>query len=234
MTIDKSPPVASLFSGPPRKLLLLEPHFDLEDSVTLEFDDPLSAQSTRHKVRIKKDHSGKIKHLKIKLDRSTPPGNYRSRLKSSAPDIPVEIEVQASIALSMSPAQLILEGSSGTKVTSSVIFTNKGNVSLDIPRNHHLGIYDDDGVESAFASTYRMDEDEPLKLLGNFIHKLRDGYGGLLKLRIIKGYGALPAGASRKVSIEIALQTKLLPRHNYHGVWSLFNSNFAVAILLKA
>ena len=234
MTTDKAPQKVSLFSGPPRKLLLHEPHFDLEGSFTLELDDPLLADDTHHKVRIKRDKQGKLKPVKIKLERSTPPGKYSSHLKSSSANIPIELEVQENIALSMSPPQLAVEGCSGTRVTCSLVLTNKGNVSLDIPRNHHLGIYDDDGVETAFASTYRMDEDDPIELFGNFIHKLRDGYGGLLKLRIIKGYGALPAGASRKVSIEVALQKKLIPRHDYHGVWSLFNSHFTVSISVKA
>jgi len=233
MTTEKSPPRAPLLSGPPRKLLLQESGLELEGTVTLELDDAVEDIAGPYKVRIKRDNEGRLKYLKVKLDRSMPPGKYGSRLKSANADIPVVLEVQESIALAMSPSQITVAGCNGTKVVTSALLTNKGNITLEIPRSHHLGVYDDDGVETAFATTYRLDEDDPIELFGNFIHKLRDGYGGLLKLRITKGYGALPAGISRRVEIEVALQKKLKPQHHYHGVWSLFNSNFNVAISVQ-
>ena len=77
-----------------------------------------------------------------------------------------------------------------------------------------------DGIELAFAQTYRLDTDDATQLVGQLLQKLREGHGGLLKIRI-DGAGPLDAGANRVLTLRAHLAQKLKPGHSYHGSWRL-------------
>lgn len=234
MTTSNSNPEALVFRGPPGHLLL---HSDLPAVSGLSFKPDETLQSTignsKSSFRIQADRSGTLKRLKVRLSNATKPGLYHATLETSDGSIPVDINVEPRSRLVIAPVELALSGAPGDKVQSRLLFSNKGNVTLAIPESDTLGIYDDDGIETAFASTYRMESDDLSKLFANFAAKLRDGHGGLLKLRLLEGSGKLEPGTSRSVLIEAQLPSKLKPGHNYHGVWSLLTAEHAVTVAVN-
>lgn len=230
----KSSEAALIFRGPPRRLQL---HGELPEGNDLQLEPESKISSafleSRHAFKLKYNRGGKLSSLKMKLGPTVLPGHYKATLKTSKGRVPVEIHVEERPRISVSPAQLSISGAAGDKVKVHVLFTNKGNVGFDIPKTDSVGIYDDDGIETAFASMYRKEENSVDKMLSHFLGKLRDGHGGLLKLRIVEGSGLLPPGGKSSVVLEAQIPSKLKAGHSYHGVWSTSFSENLITVSVK-
>jgi len=155
--------------------------------------------------------------LRARLPRDTPPGTYAARLEIEGAMHPVEITVEPQERLSARPAQSDFDGEPGGTAEITLTLFNRGNVAINIPETIVIGIYDNDGLEEAFASTYRQETDDALKLIGHWVAKLREGYGGLLKCSVVAGAGALAPGEQHALTIKTTLPSKLKPGHSYHG-----------------
>lgn len=224
-----------VFRGSPRRLKL---QGDLPAGKDLEFEPGKSLLNfvcnTRRPFKKKQDRQGKVKGLRLKLDSSTPPGLYKAAVKSSdKKSIAVEVHVEARSRITVTPAQMALSGKSGDKARILVMISNRGNTIVKIPTTDSLGIFDDKGIETAFASTYRQIDADVNTLLGHFVGKLREGHGGLLKLRILKGHGTLQPGTSTALEVEALIPSKLKPGHNYHGVWRIASVNYKITLAVK-
>ena len=95
------------------------------------------------------------------------------------------------------------------------------------------GVFDDNGIEAAMASVYRMDSTDLNHLLGQAFARLKEAHGGLLKLRVREGAGALAPGAQRVLVLETRLGDKLMPGHSYHGVIDIGIHGVAVEIQVQ-
>jgi hypothetical protein len=223
------------FAGPPHRLLLLSaPELDLAD-VELEPGSDLAgaAHVDRTPVRIRRRRRGTGRSpLRIKIDRTTPPGDYEAVLRAGGERYPARITVEATPRLSAGPAEIRFAGAPGDEADARLTLINTGNVAIDVPRSASVGIYDDDGIEQAFAQTYRLETDDANQLVGHLLQKLRDGHGGLLKINV-DGAGPLDGGATRVLSLRVQLAPKLKAGHSYHGVWSLDPLHVAVAVILR-
>jgi hypothetical protein len=225
-----------IFRGPPNRLRLLgalpdADHWELKPEQSLQ-DYFRNRGGTFHFTR---NRRGDFRSRRPRFSRYTPPGTYSCEMKSASKKIPVEIQVEPKARVRIQPSQIGFSGAPGAKVRAELLFSNKGNVSFTIPKSDSLGIFDDDGLETAFASTYRLKESKLDALLGNFIEKLRDSHGGLLKFRIVEGDGELPPGEVRSVVIEAQIPSTIKPGHGYHGVWStsLFDYSVTVTVTKK-
>jgi hypothetical protein len=187
----------------------------------------------KHSLRIRKHNDGTIKQVKIRLPEATPPGRYAGTLKSGQQEFPIAIDVQEKQRLQIAPASLQLHGKPGEKIYAQLLLINKGNVSINIPERDVVGIYDDDGMEVAFAATYRLETDDPLVLLKNFVGKLREGHGGLLKIRVSEGAGELPPATQKSITLEINFSEAAKANHQYHGVWSLGPVEYALTLAVS-
>jgi hypothetical protein len=220
-----------VFRGSPRRLKLLS---NVPDSKDLEFEPDKSlthyVTTGRQPFRQKKNRAGELQDLRVKLNANTPPGLYMATVKTKGKSLPVEIHVEEHTRVTVTPTRLSISGKSGSKVTISAMFINRGNTAIEIPRTDAIGIYDDKGLETAFASTYRQDSEDINELLKHFIGKLRAGHGGLLKLRLTKGYGLLEPEERALVEIEAQIPSRLKPGHHFHGVWRVASINFAIKL----
>lgn len=233
MATTKSKQSTLIFRGPPEKLLCQDGDIPAELKFELETDNPMLCSGKLPRLKVRRTSDGHIRLAKVKVDKYTQAGTYNVALRSKNQTLPAQLEIEERARLSMSPSQLSIKGKPCEKVMVSVVVTNKGNVAIDIPINHFLGIFEDNGVETAFATTYRMEEEDPLLLLRNFFLKLREGHGGMLKMRIKQGFGNLPPRTSKVLLIEAQLPEKLRPGHGYHGIWSLLTFDFTVTVAVE-
>lgn len=229
--INKTSEVIQM-SGTPRNLLL---HGNVPKSLTRDFavsfhsgGDALNEKQCRFRTR--KDKSGTLTSFKAKLPHSTPPGAYKATLKCEEKEFEVEIEVQEKRRLRIHPINIHIEGKPSAKITSHLLFSNKGNVPIEIPDKSIVGIYDDDGIETAFASAYKMESNDAMQLVQKFVEKLRAGHGGLLKIRLLEGAGQLPANTQQAVKAEFQISESVKPGHSYHGVWSIGPAEYAITV----
>jgi len=216
--------------GDPHRLALTHPALAARKAVTVDLPEILKQRLGAGGVTVEvRRRFGEEGHLRLRLPRTTAPGRYQASLRSDEDVIPLEIEVAPYRRLKVAPASLTFAGAPGGDVSVSVTFMNAGNIKLEILKRSHLGIYDDFGVETAFASAYRGEVDDPMEMIRTFVSKLREGHGGLLKLRI-EGAGTLEPGEQRTVNVTGHLPEKLKAGHAYHGIWTLEELNYAVFI----
>jgi hypothetical protein len=207
--------------GPPQRLWLTSTAIPKSGSGTLTLSttgEGGQAMSVPAHIVSRRGEPGK---LKVKLPEGIAPGSYVAQLAIAGEQLPVEVNVEAQERLIAGPGKYDFEGAPGDPAEITLALSNRGNVSISIPTTSTCGVFDNQGLENAFASTYRQETDNVLKLIGHWVLKLRDGYGGLLKCNVIAGADALAPGEQRKVTIQTTLPSKLKPGHAYHGALQL-------------
>jgi hypothetical protein len=168
---------------------------------------------------------------RLKLDPTTAPGDYTVVLElpnGKTRNVSVSVHPQARVRIT--PRGLNLSGSPGGAVSARLLIENRGNVGIDIGDALVTGIFDDDGIESALASTYRMDTNDMSAIIGNLFAHLREAHGGLLRLRVVEGQGVVAPGESRLLGLETTLASKLRRGHGYHGVLQIGQHGIGVRV----
>jgi hypothetical protein len=170
-------------------------------------------------------------NTRLRLDPSTPPGDYTAVLElADGGQREITMSVEPRPRLRVSPSELRFDGAPGAAVSARLLLENRGNVPITISDALVTGVFDDDGIETALASTYRMDTDDLSKLVGNVFARLREAHGGLLRLRVTEGAGDVPPGEHRVLVLETLLSSKLRRGHGYHGVLEIGEHGIAVRL----
>jgi hypothetical protein len=229
---QKSASAAPLeFVGPPGRLTLVS---DLDIGRDAEFtaDTALSTfmGGVRRPFRVRASAERGARRLRLKLDPTVPPGRYTAVIGSGDAKHDVIITVQRAPRVSVSPSQLQFTGAPSAKVEEAVTFWNRGNVAFTLPDFVPIGLFDDDGLETAIASTYRRKPETLEEIAGHFFSRLREAHGGLLKLSIDCGGKALEPGMALTARLIGSLPGGLRPGHNYHGVWSTDFGNIGIGV----
>jgi hypothetical protein len=220
--------------GPPNRLSFAGTDIATGDRGTLILPDSLQryAETREIPVSIRATRRG-TRRMRTRLSRTVPPGSYPAELEIAGRKYPLTIDVAEAPRLRIFPLSATFAGRPGDTAEVELTFTNGGNVAIEVPETIAVGIFDDDGIEAAFADTYRQDSDNAQELVGHWLRKLREGYGGLLKLRVVEGAGELAPAAARVVKISTALPRKLKPGHGYHGVWEFGPVFYRVAVTVQ-
>jgi hypothetical protein len=171
-------------------------------------------------------------HARLRLDPATPPGLYAAVLETAdGKQHPVTVSVQAHPRLRVVPSALHLVGAPGAEVSARLLLENRGNTDIAIGSSLISGVFDDDGIETAMASTYRMETDDINKLVGNVFSRLREAHGGLLRIRVSEGGDTpLKPNERRVIVLSTTLNGKLARGHQYHGVLDIGDHGIAVSI----
>jgi hypothetical protein len=208
--------------GSPRRLTLTSALLAAADEGELVLPETLAAfaESRTVAVPVRRRRDGSVK-LKLRLPPTTPPGTYTAELHAAGEVHPVSIEVAPAPRLRIDPPSTDFVAEANGTAEARVTLTNDGNVAIEVPERVAIGLYDDEGLETAFADTYRLDTDDPMKLLGNWIRKLREGYGGLLSMQVVTGAGRSEPGDVRALVLRLAFRNGVKAGHSYHGTWEL-------------
>jgi hypothetical protein len=185
------------------------------------------ARGTRPMLRPGRDAAA----TRLRLDPLTPPGDYTVMLElADGGQREAHVLVEARPRLRVSPGALRLEGPPGGAASARLLIENRGNVGVTIGEALVTGVFDDDGIETALASTYRLDTDDVSKIVGNVFARLREAHGGLLRLRVTEGAGEIAPGERRLLVLETTLSSKLRRGHGYHGVLEIGQHGIAVEL----
>lgn len=174
--------------------------------------------------------------ISLRLDPLTPPGEYAVIIDfADGGEREVSVAVEPRTRLRVTPGALHFAGAPSESVSTRLLLENHGNVGIAIGNTLVTGVFDDNGIETALASTYRM-ESEALNvnnILGNIFARLQDSHGGLLALRVTAGSGELAPGERRILVLETTLKSKLRRSHHYHGVLKLGEYGISVRVTIK-
>jgi hypothetical protein len=219
------------FRGSPHRLSLSNAVLGEHESGEIVLPEELAAHSHSPTIPLPVRKSRAAgPSLRLSLDRTAPAGRYQAELRLSGKSVPVTLEIAPTPRLSVFPLSADFSGAPGSNAEVEIVLANTGNVAIDLPERSVTGIFDDEGLEVAFADTYRQDTDDPGQLFGHWLRKLREGYGGLLKLRIASGAGSLESGAERTIVLSAHLPENLKRGHSYHGIWELGPVNYRVTV----
>lgn len=224
---------AVAFAGRPSRLRLQDPAgLPIDGRTRVELPAELATHAAGDSaLRLHRDPA----RVRLKLDRSTPPGTYRATLRDAegnARDITVAVEPRR--RLRVRPNALRLQGDPGSVVSATLMVTNRGNVAVDIADTQVTGLFDDDGIEAALASAYRQQSGDVNAIVGHLFERLREAHGGLLKLRVVEGAGPLAPGDGRAVRFETRLAEKLRAGHAYHGMLAFAGHDISVEVQVGA
>jgi hypothetical protein len=219
------------FVGPPGRMTLIS---DLEIDRNAEFtaDKALTAfmDGVRRPFRVRGSEGRGARRLKLKLNPTVPPGQYKAVIGSGDARHDVVVTVQRAPRVSVSPSQLQFTGAPSAKVEEAVTFWNRGNVAFTLPDFVPIGLFDDDGLETAIASTYRQKPETLEEIAGHFFSRLREAHGGMLKLSIASSSMSLEPGMALTARVGGTLPGALKPGHGYHGVWSTDFANIGIGV----
>lgn len=169
-------------------------------------------------------------HLRLWLADGFPPGTYAAEMIVGGEAFDVDIEVEAKSRVRISPSTLILSGSAGAKASVTFDIENLGNVPIELPATALFGAFANDGIATAFSSTYEMDSSDPQEMFGNFVLRLRDGYAGLVRMRFEDVKAPLVPGEHRTITLNATLPAKMKKGRHYHFVLEYAGLNTAVQI----
>lgn len=217
------------FVGTPRRMVAIGAIPDLDGAeARLEGGAAGFLESRRSALRARTRRGTPAMKLRLRPD--TPPGDHEAMLHAGERSWPVRVHVLPRVAVKMTPAGLHFTAEPGARATCLAALVNEGNVAVELPRVAGVGIFDDNGIESAFAATYAQESDSLDDFFETFHRRLREAHGGLMKLSLTRGAGSLEPGASAAIEITAQLPEKLARGHRYHGVWNAGFANVAVKV----
>jgi hypothetical protein len=219
------------FVGPPGRLIAVGALPDLGGGA-LRLDGPLAEWGDPHRP-LKYRNARGVPELKLRLRPETKPGEYRGTLWTGKANWPVLARVLPVNRVSVSPAELVFTGPPGATATCLTTLVNRGNTDIVLPAYAPVGIFDDDGIETAFAATYARKTEKIDDFLSAFTGKLREAHGGLMKLSVLRGAGTHKPGASVALEVAADLPGTLPNGHRFHGVWTTDFANLAVSVTAR-
>lgn len=216
------------FVGTPRRLVAVGALPEVEGELSLE-GEAAGLVSERHRALHAHALRGR-RGMSLRLRPDAPPGDHQAVLRAGGQSWPVRLHVLPQVEVQMTPAGLSFTGAPGERVSCRAAIANSGNVAVELPKLAPVGIFADDGLESAFAATYADGADDFEEVFEAFHRRLREAHGGLMKLSITEGAGPLAPGASAVLEITAQLPEKLTRGRRYHGVWRTGFLNVAVKV----
>jgi hypothetical protein len=167
--------------------------------------------------------------VKLALPGSTPPGEYAATMRVDGRDREVVLEVEPRARLRISPRRLVLGAVPGERVSATIVIANVGNVASPVRDVSALGLFDVDGAERAVGRTFRS-RAKGEALVERLAEELREGYGGVVRVAVEEGSGAIPPGEAREVRVTFHLPAGLQPGRVYEGAWALEPVNYMVRV----
>jgi hypothetical protein len=151
--------------------------------------------------------------LSLTLDPRTPPGTYQAELDVDGEQRSVVVHVTEDVSLALSPDEIVLPGRAGEKFEKRVVFTNEGNVPVQVKT---LGAVD------------------TMKNLDDFAVALGRRYRALydaIALRVQNNEVTVAPGETQAIDLTITLPEKLEKRARYSGTAAISTSTLTFKVV---
>jgi hypothetical protein len=167
--------------------------------------------------------------LSLRLDPTTPPGEYRRELDVGGLRREAVLRVVERVDLRIEPSSLRIENRPGQSVTRTVLLTNRGNVELTIERIDPVVVDDvllDCRILRRALAALDADTAGFSEFLDELVRqaKLTLEETGLLPVRLAGGTVVLQPGEATVVDLEVDVPSGLDPRAEYRGGVGVFDT----------
>jgi hypothetical protein len=179
--------------------------------------------------------------VRFDLPPTTQPGTYSGEVSLGEARYPIEVEVEGRPQLHLSPRRLSLNAAPASSVTVEMTAANGGNADADIPSVGAFGLFDVQGAERSIADAFRATDkelsesgDTGQQRLNRLVDRLSQEHGGLIRLQIQEGAGALRPGEIRNLKLLIRMPESIKPGHTYSATWPIDRLRVAVRLVVPA
>lgn len=206
-------------TGPPRNLTAIIP-MDVVRGTVVPISVTSAGQTTIYRAVVKPIGIGTAE-LRLRLPDHFAAGTYTGEATLYGKPQPVFIEVEAVSRIRMDPRQTVVTAEPSSTVQFTVMVTNGGNVSVEIPKADTLDLDDVAGQDRALGRTLRAPLEGDERRVDRLFEELRQTHGGEGRVTVRSGAGRLPPGESRVLGCALDIPETALPGRSYIGAWEL-------------
>lgn len=179
--------------------------------------------------------AGQSRHVPValSLDPRTPPGTYHLELQVQDQMRAVVMHVTEHVSLHVSPETVVLPNLPGEKVTKAVVFTNHGNVPVQV-RTIGTIVLDDELASCRALRGALSDVGDTMTTLDEFAAALGKRLKTIYETMVLKVQNptvTLEPGETQSVTLTIALPANLDKRARYSGYAAISTSSLAFTIV---
>ena len=171
--------------------------------------------------------------VSLALDAQTPPGTYHLELLVHDQLRDVVMHITEEVSLRIEPGQLVLPNRAGEKFTRRVVFTNDGNVPINV-RNLGTIVLDDELASCRALRGALADVGDTMTTLNEFAAALGKRFKQLydtLVLKVQNSAVTLEPGETRALDLKITLPDSLDARARYTGFAAISTGNLTFMIV---
>jgi hypothetical protein len=171
--------------------------------------------------------------IALTLDPGTPPGTYEAQLEVDGETRPVVVHVTEDVDFSMTPDSLIIPNRAGEKFHKQVVFTNNGNVPLNVKSIGPVVLDDEIGHCRAIRGAL-SDVGTTMKSLDDFVVALGKRYSEQFETTSLKVQNekvTIAPGETRAVELTITVPEKLNARARYSGYAAISRGSLTFTVV---
>lgn len=169
----------------------------------------------------------------LELDPRTPPGTYHAELTVNDQKRDVVMHVTEDVSLEIMPEEIVLDSVPGGKATKTVVFSNRGNVPIQV-RTIGTVVLDEELVHCRALRGAIADVGDTMKTLDDFTAALGKRYKKLYETLVVKVQNdavTLGPGETQAVELTIVLPEKLEKSSRYTGYAAISTSSLTFTIV---
>jgi hypothetical protein len=169
----------------------------------------------------------------FELDPRTPPGTYHAELTVNDQKRDVVMHVTEDVSLQIIPDEIVLDSVPGGKTTKTVVFSNLGNVPVQV-RTIGTVVLDEELVHCRALRGAISDVGDTMKTLDDFAAALGKRYKKLyetLVLKIQNDAVTLQPGDTRAIDLTITLPDNLEKSSRYTGYAAISTSSLTFTVV---
>jgi hypothetical protein len=171
--------------------------------------------------------------LSLTLDPRTPPGTYQAELDVNGEQRSVVVHVTEEVSLALSPDEIVLPGRAGEKFEKRVVFTNEGNVPVQV-KTIGAVVLEDDAAHCRALRGALQDVGDTMKTLDDFAAALGRRYRAIydtIALRVQNDEITVAPGETVPLDLTISMPEKLDKRARYAGTAAISTNTLTFKVV---
>ncbi len=168
--------------------------------------------------------------LEITLPTWTPPGSYQGTVRVGDEERRIVVDVEPRARLQVAPRLLSLRGRPKDRVQAEVQLSNVGNVATEVRGAYLFALYDPSTLERATARAFVSGGTTSLEFGDEMVAGLREGFAGMVRLKVDAGAGPLEPGDGRSLQVTLHLPEGLRSGQTYEGTWRIDSLGYNIEV----
>jgi hypothetical protein len=168
--------------------------------------------------------------LSLRVRASTPPGRYRGSVRFDDHAFPIAAEVEPWQHVRCEPRRLTIEAQPSGQISADVTVCNGGNVPCVVPGSSNFCLFDGHGIDHAFWVALTAESSQTTSRVDLLLDDLSKSHGGLVRVQVSRGKGAIAPGESRDVRLRLRFSERLRPGRGYVGAWDIDGMRLPVRV----